>query len=88
MSFVFPVDDGEFEDIYVSSHILNDSTLAKLQSIVDRRIWVITSAETANNHAYYLSKSQIAWLKALKQHQKPVYTGKDNITQVFLLNPG
>jgi len=88
IGYVFPVGDNEFEDIYVGSHILNDSTLAKLQSIADRRIWVITSAETANNHSYYLSKSQIAWLKALKQHQKPVYTGKDAITQVFLLNPG
>lgn len=79
-------DDGSYRDIYVNSIVIRPQDLDFLKSIKDRRIWVITSAETSINKEYFLSADQFEWLNGIKGNYKPVHEGDDGITQVFLLN--
>ncbi len=78
---------GEFRDIYVDSIAVTPELLQEINAIKDRRLWLITSAETAVDIKLYLSELQIQWLEDIRARHTPVYTGQDNITEVYLLNP-
>ncbi len=79
--------DGEFRDIYVNSIAVTPALLEEINGIKERRIWLITSAETSVDLTLYLSEQQIQWLTKIRANHDPVYTGRDALTQVFLLNP-
>lgn len=84
---LYEIAEGEYRDIYVDSTIVTPQILQQLKTTKDRRIWLITSAETSATLEHYLSKEQIDWLNGIKATHQPAYTGKDNITEVYLLEP-
>ena len=79
-------DDGRLTDIYVRSELLTGRRMIdSLVAHAPGRIWVITSAETRSNRAYYLDADQRRWLDSIERTLMPVFTGRDAVTAVYCL---
>ncbi|MBN4063222.1 glycosyltransferase family 39 protein [Cardiobacterium sp. AH-315-I02] len=85
-SFMFKKQDQKMYDIYTNSVTATVEILNALTSDKSRRIWLITSGETYYERDFYLREDQRQWLEDIETTHTPVYTGKDNITQVYCLN--
>jgi hypothetical protein len=83
-SFLYRGSDGLLRDIYTSSVALSDEILADLAA-EQRRVWIITSAETAENRDVYLSARQLEWLHAVTTSAPPVAVGRDGVSAVYCL---
>jgi 4-amino-4-deoxy-L-arabinose transferase-like glycosyltransferase len=84
--FLYRQPDGNLRDIYVDSTILTKEILTALTQHSNKRIWVITSAETHHKQNYYLNTVQRQWLDFLEHNHTPAYIGRDGITKVYCLN--
>ena len=79
--------DGRIRNIYTNALGLTHQELTYIKSLKDRRIWIITSAETSSYWNYNLSMEQLKWIKDIRSSRTPIYKGLDGITEVYLLNP-
>jgi len=84
--FTFLREDQKLYDIYANSAIATAEILKSLSRDKSRRTWLITSGETHHEHDLYLREDQQQWLEGIESTHTPVFTGKDNITQVYCLN--
>jgi len=82
--FMYYDEDRVVRDIYVASRVLMAADIDGFDA-QGRRVWVITSAETANKPEYNMSDVQRKWLRRL-QEDGPVYVGKDGVTGVYCRN--
>jgi hypothetical protein len=87
LKYTFPDKDSVYREFYTHSVIVSDRVLSELQE-KDKRIWLITSAETISQRHLYLNKKQIEWLNEIEAKYRPQYVGRDNLTKVYLLNEG
>jgi 4-amino-4-deoxy-L-arabinose transferase-like glycosyltransferase len=83
--YLYKTSDGLFRDIYVNSAVATIDILTTLTQS-NKRIWLITSAETYPNRNYYLSEQQRKWLSDVETKYVPVFVGRDEITKVYFLN--
>jgi len=87
-SFTYKGLDGKLHDIYINSIVATPEILRSIESDKSRRVWVITSGETFYKRDLYLIDEQLRWLEEIESGHTPVFTGKDNITQVYCLHCG
>ena len=85
-NYIYKDNDGAYRDIYVNSLVATNNDLQKLSAKKEFCTWIITSAETSQKPDYYLTKKQQLWLSNIKNKLKPVFVGRDNITEVYRLN--
>ena len=85
-SFAYIGKDKELHDIYTNSIVATTEILDTIINDKNHRIWLITSGETYNHRDWYLRNDQRQWLEHIESTHTPVFTGKDNITQVYCLN--
>jgi len=84
--FLYLAADNELHDIYVDSIAATPTLLSSLLADETQRFWLITSGETYTNRQYYLNENQREWLSNLETSFTPVFTGKDNVTQVYCIH--
>jgi hypothetical protein len=84
-SFLYQTSDGLFRDIYVNSVQATVDTLTTIAQS-NKRIWIITSAETYQNRKNYLNDQQRIWLDDIETRYTPHFVGRDDITKVYCLN--
>jgi len=84
--FLYKSDDQHLHDIYTNSIAMTPDIFEKLAATIDRKIWLITSAETFYNRKHFLNEQQLNWLANIEKNQKAVFVGKDKITKVYCIN--
>ena len=84
--FAYKGKDQKLHDIYTNSIVATTEILGTITNDKSHRIWLITSGETYNHRDWYLTNNQRQWLEHIESTHTPVFTGKDNITQVYCLN--
>ncbi len=84
--FMYKGKDGELHDIYINSIVATPGILRSISSDKSQRVWLITSGETFYKRDLYLIDEQLQWLEEIESSHSPVFTGKDNITQVYCLH--
>lgn len=83
--FLFTGDDGELRDVYMGagmlwSHADFDRLFAENP---ERRVWIITSGETAAERDYFLNDDQRALLDWLDDTGAQVFAGEEGVTRVY-----
>jgi uncharacterized membrane protein len=85
--YLYRAPDTRLRDIYVNSAALpSENSLDSIIGHTSGRVWLITSGETAANRSYYLDEWQLRWLDSLESDRRPVFTGRDGVTQVYCVN--
>ena len=84
--FLYLAADNELHDIYVDSIAATPTLLSSLLADETQRFWLITSGETYTYRQYYLNEKQREWLSNIETSFTPVFTGKDNVTQVYCIH--
>ena len=79
---------GIQRDIYVGSQLATADKLNALNTLTEKngRIWIITSAETYQQGAYYLDEAQNVWLDNITSSIKPHFIANDLITKVYCID--
>lgn len=85
IAFLYRDSNGLLRDIYTSSIVLNDELLAGVAGEQQRRVWIITSAETAESRGLYLSDRQRQWLDAVTESTEPAAVGHDGVSAAYCL---
>ena len=84
--FLYKGKDQKLHDIYVNSIVASAETLSTITNDKRHRIWLITSGETYSQRDIYLKEDQRQWIEHIESTHTPVFTGQDQITQVYCLN--
>lgn len=84
--FHYRATDGRIRDIYANSEVAGAAEIERLRNERSRRIWVITSGETAHVRARELSAEQAGWMENIARTVTPAFVGRDGLSRVYCLN--
>lgn len=83
--FLFTGDDGQVRDVYMGAEMLwSHADFDRLfAEDPGRRVWIITSGETAAERDYFLNDDQRALIDWLDDTDREVFVGEDGVTRVY-----
>lgn len=84
--YLYRDDDGRLTDIYVSSRIPTIAELERSWQPSERKVWLVTSGETANVWHFALDEARLAWLQEVFDRREPLFVGADGVTEVYCIN--